>query len=145
MTEQHWGNYLVRGFPADQDTEVTFPVNAENTRPGMVVVASRIAGLMAALGPEDGPDGDPLSTEDSSEIGRLLDHLHRVRLILESQEERLIELLADRGVSLRTIALHLKCSPTTVANRRKRIAEAGERGLSAAGLDEVEPQVIGTE
>lgn len=137
-TNDHWSNFLVRYFPADTDTEVTFPINEAATRGGMTVVASRIAGLMAALGPKDGPDGDPLESEDSSEIGRLLDHLHRVRLCLEEQEERLIKLLADRGVSLRTIALHLECSPTTVSNRLKRIAEASERGLSAAGLDDEE-------
>src|SRR5690606_30497250 len=89
MTEQHWGNFLVQGFPMDKEVEVTFPVEARSTRASMVLVASRIAGLMAALGPldEHDPNADPLAAEDVTEVTRLLDHLHRVRVALEGEEE----------------------------------------------------------
>lgn len=139
MTEQHWGNFLVQGFPMDKEVEVTFPVEARSTRASMVLVASRIAGLMAALGPldEHDPNADPLAAEDVTEVTRLLDHLHRVRVALEGEEERLLLLLAERGVSLRTLATALEVnSPSTVKNRLDRIREANEQGLTAAGADE---------
>lgn len=122
----HWSNILVRGFPADESAEVRIPVDVRRMRAGMVVVASRIAGLMAALAPidPDNPEADPLADESPSELGRLLDHVHRVRKALEAQEDRLIRLMYAQGASLRTIALHLGVSATTVSNRLGRIYAA---------------------
>ena len=126
MTEpQHWSNHLIRGFPPEGMSTVEITLDAGTTRPAMVVVASRITGLVDALGPvrEDGTD--PLAEEDSGDLLWLLDHLNRVAEALRSQEDRLIGLLRERGVSYARIAAAMEMTAPGVKKRLERLERRG--------------------
>ncbi|MEU5852511.1 hypothetical protein [Saccharopolyspora shandongensis] len=128
----HWSNYLVRGFPYGEDSTVTLTVDPEKIHPNMLVFASRAQGIFDALSPLFVGEHDPLADEDASELLRLADHLHRVIMHLVAAEDRLLEVLTDKGTSTRTIATALEVAPQTVLNRIKRIAAAGAEGMNTA-------------
>lgn len=139
----HWSEYLVAGFPHETDTDVTITVRPGRDSPAVIVLASRLRGIVDALRAPQSGDRDPLADEDPDDLYYLLDHLHRLRMILEGQEERVLQLAASRGVSLRTLAAALDVrSPETVRYRLDRIARAGQHGRTAAALDE-DPMTTG--
>lgn len=137
MTEQntpHWSHLLARGLPWDEESTVSITIDPNHSRPSMVMLASRLEGLVAALSPRGSGDGDPLHAEGAEDIRDLLDQLHRVRMALQSQEERVLQLAAHhKGVSLRSLASVLDvASPETVRYRLQQIDPAAERGYTAA-------------
>lgn len=139
MTQTHWSNYLVRGFPTSDEAEVTLRFDPDRTHGGMVLLASRIQGIFDALGPQGGEvDNEPLEAEDTTELLRLLDHLHRVVGVLTAQEDRLLAELERRNVGARTIATHMEVSHQTVRNRIRRRKEAEARGLNSQGWAEAD-------
>ena len=140
----HWSDYLVRSFAPDRDSEVTITINPSRDSAAVVMLASRLAGLVDALRAPNTKDHDPLADEHRWDLIYLLDHLHRIRLVLEGQEERLIRLgrtpdptTGKPKLSLRDIAAALGVSPETVRNRLKRIEQASQLGYTAAALDEI--------
>jgi hypothetical protein len=141
----HWSDYLVTGLPDDRDTEVTITVDPSRDHSAVVVLASRLRGLVDALRQRalevDAPD--PLEREHPDDLYFLLDHLHRVRMVLEAQEERVLRVAHRRGVSLRRLAAALEVSsPSTVSYRLEQIERAARHGLSAAKLDD-DPMAAG--
>lgn len=122
MTEPqpHWSNRLIRGFPPEGTAEVSFEIDLQQTRPAMVVVASRITGLIDALGPARENDTDPLAEEDPGDLLWLLDHLNRTTEALRSQEDRLIQLLREQGVSYARIATAMEMTAPGVKKRLER-------------------------
>lgn len=140
----HWSDYLVTGFPTDRDTDVTITVNPDRDSPAVIMLASRLRGLVDALRARQTRDApDPLAGEHPDDLYYLLDHLHRIRMVLEGQEERVLQLAHERGVSLRTLAAALEVSsPETVRYRLDRIDRANKAGRTAAALDE-DPMAAG--
>lgn len=138
MADQHWSNHLVRGFPMDRESTVEITVNPSVDSPAVVLLASRLSGLVDALRERYRRDGgDPLLNEDPDDLYRLLDHLHRVRMVLQGQEERVLDVANQRGNSLETLKTALEVnSRETVAHRLRRIRRASEHGVTAAALDE---------
>jgi hypothetical protein len=134
----HWSNYLVTGFRDDQPTDVTITVDPRTDSSAVIMLASRLRGLVDALRtPKRGDAPDPLLTEHPDDLYFLLDHLHRIRMVLEGQEERVLEVAHEKGVSLRTLASALEVSsPSTVEYRLKKIKAANKRGYTAAAIDE---------
>lgn len=134
----HWSNYLVTGFPTDQTTDVTITVDPRTDTPAIVMLASRLRGLVDALRPSyERGETDPLLDEHPDDLYYLLDHLHRIRMVLEGQEERVLKAAHERGVSLRTLAAALDInSAEGVRYRLQRIEEASRQGRTAASLDE---------
>lgn len=133
MTTPHWSNHLVLGFPTGKTSTVAVDVTPDNTHPAMLVVASRIKGLVDALGPIGSDDeNDPLADETDGDLLWLLDHLHRVVYSLASQEDRLIRVLRDKGVSLARIGGALEMSPPGVKKRVERMERAEAHGMNSA-------------
>lgn len=134
----HWSDYLITGFPTGQDTDVTITVNPDQDSAAVILLASRLRGLVDALrAKQRRGQPDPLAGEDPDDLYYLLDHLHRIRMILEGQEERVLQVAHESGVSLRTLAAALEVSsPETVRYRLDRIARANRKGFTAAALDE---------
>ncbi|HLU99529.1 MAG TPA: hypothetical protein VKZ89_22085 [Thermobifida alba] len=137
MTTPHWTNHLVNGFTPGKTTAVTVEVNPDETHPGVLLLLSRLPGLVQSLGQPYREDGaDPLADEDEADLLWLLDHLHRVVYSLASQEDRLIRVLRDKGVSLARIGSALEMSPPGVKKRVERMERAEARGMhSAAYID----------
>src|SRR5690606_16826725 len=98
----------------------SFEIDLQQTRPAMVVVASRITGLIDALGPARENDTDPLAEEDPGDLLWLLDHLNRTTEALRSQEDRLIQLLREQGVSYARIATAMEMTAPGVKKRLER-------------------------
>jgi hypothetical protein len=132
-TNPHWETLLPAGLVPGRDNTVSVVVNPDTARGSMVVVATRLRALFGALAPRDVDGRDPLAGEDEHDLLRLLDHLHRVRLNLHREEERVLSLLAARGVEIRRIASALETREDIVRTRLLRIELAATRGYSAAG------------
>lgn len=134
----HWSNYLVEGLPGDRESEVTITIHAGRDNTAIVMLLSRLRGIVDALrAPATDLATDPLGAEDPEDLYYLLDHLHRVRMVLEGEEERVMTIAHERGVSLRKLATALEVSsPETVRYRLTQIRRAGTYGLTAAALDE---------
>lgn len=102
----------------------TYEVTTEpGDSPAMLMLASRLPMFMHYLRTPQTEDGDPLATADPEELLHLLDHLHRVRLMLA----------LNGRVSLRSMASALETNHMAVSRRCQRIREADQQGLSAAG------------
>lgn len=131
----HWSDYLVTGFRVDQPTDVTITVDPRHDSAAVITLASRLRGLVDALrAPRRRGAPDPLLVEHPDDLYYLLDHLHRIRMILEDQEERVLQLAHSRGVSLRTLAAALDISSAEgVRYRLQRIEEADKQDPTAAG------------
>lgn len=119
-SNKHWSNHLIRSFPPEGTSTVEIALDASTTRIPVVVVASRITGLIDALGPvrEDGTD--PLAEEDPGDLLWLLDHLNRTVGALRSQEDRLIGLLREKGVSYARIATVMEMTAPGIRRRHHR-------------------------
>lgn len=132
-----WADQLLTPLPDGRDSDITITLNPRHTRPAITVLATRLRGLVAALGPVQEPgEPDPLADADTADLGALLDVLHQVTDCLRGQEERVLTLAAESGMSLRSLAVILGVnSPETVRYRLERIREAGEQGMTAAAPD----------
>ncbi len=138
MSEQtpHWEAKLPRGFLFGQTTPVTVEVDPNADHAGMVTVAARVEALYAALAPREVDGADPLSGEDTGDVLRLLDHLHRVIATLTAQEDRVIDVLRDAGISSHRTAAAMDVDHKTVLNRYVRIDKAAERGQNSLSYSE---------
>lgn len=140
MNEQqtpHWEARLSRGFAPGKQSEATVQVDPTLDRAGMVLVAARIEGIYAALAPRaDEGEPDPLTGEDTEDLLRLLDHLHRVIAALTAQEDRVIDVLRQRDVSARRTASAMQVYHRTVLNRYRRIDAGAERGQNSLAYSE---------
>lgn len=139
----HWSDYLVEGVAADRDTDVTITVHPGRDSAAVIMLASRLRGLVDALRAPQSRERDPLAAEHPDDLYFLLDHLHRIRMVLEGQEERVLQVAYDQGLSLRKLAAALDVrSPETVRHRLARIEKASRTGYTAAALDE-DPLIAG--
>jgi hypothetical protein len=140
----HWSNYLPETISEHREVVVELPVHGGQDNAAVVTIASRLRGVLGALRTE-GEDGvDPLLSEDPDDLYYLLLHLHRMRMTLQGQEERVIQVAHQAGVSLRTLAsaLELK-SAGAVTYRLEKIAEAATRHRTAAAVDEDIEDTVG--
>src|SRR5690625_650566 len=139
MATTHWSNHLVQSFPIGQTTTVPVEVDPEATRGSVTVLASRVRGLVEALGPVNTGGHDPLADETDAELLWLLDPLHRVVYSLAGQEDRLLTLRREKGVSLARLGSTLEMSAPGIKKRLERIERAEARGMhSAAYVDHAE-------
>lgn len=129
--EHHCGDYLVTGFPHGQASTVTLDVDPDSDHGGMIVVASRIKGIYDVL--KNGSDS--LTSEDTEDLLRLADHLHRVIQVLTAQEDSLLLELRER-VAARRIATAWDTNHRAVLRRESRVREAHEQGLNSAAYAE---------
>lgn len=120
MTASHWSTGLILFFPPGQSTTLPIEINPDVTRTPMVVVASRIKGLLDALGPTTDDGTDPLADEAPADLLWLLDHLNRTAEALRDQEDRLIGLLREQDVSYARIGTALEMSAPGVKKRVER-------------------------
>ncbi|TLW89238.1 hypothetical protein FFT09_22690 [Saccharomonospora piscinae] len=133
MATSHWSNNVVGAFPMGQTTTVEVEVTPDEMHPAALVLASRVRGLVDALGQRYRDDGsDPLADETDGDLLWLLDHLHRVVYSLASQEDRLIQVLREKNVSLARIGGALEMSAPGVKKRVERITAAESRGMNSA-------------
>ncbi|MEV8480372.1 hypothetical protein [Streptomyces sp. NPDC051173] len=150
INEGHWSNYLPTWLPMGKPAEVKVTVDAENDRPAVVVLISRLQGLVEALRHRDVDGRDPLLDEDEDDLYTLLLHLHMVRMVIEGQEERVLSRCAEKKIALERLASALELSgKSAVSYRLRRIKEAAKSGQSAAGMDEAQldefARVVGEE
>lgn len=137
MGEQHWEQRLVRGFPMGRTSTVTIEVDPNSDHAGMVLLASRLEGLFDALKQRQKADADdPLSSEATEDLSRLLDHLHRVLGVLTAQEDRVLDALRARGVSSHQAAAAMEVDHKTVLNRWRRIDRAAAAGVNSLAYSE---------
>lgn len=135
-TNRHWSNYLGRGFRYGQTATVELEVNPDADHPAMIVLASRIEALYDAL--KRGEDG--LVEEDTGDLLRLVDHLHRVIGCLTAMEDDVLIELRAREVPAREIATAMQTNHRYVLRRAERIAQARRQGLNTHGFDEADEQ-----
>lgn len=122
MADQHWSEYLVREFPANASSTVELAVNPSTDAPAVVLLLSRLAGLVDALRETAGADEEPLLAEDPEALYALLEQLHHVRSVLQEQENRVLDVANRRGLSLAQLAPVIEVSSReTVSYRLRRI------------------------
>lgn len=136
MSKPHWEQRLVRGFPTGRTSTVTIEVDPSTNHGGMVLLASRLEGIFDALKPRQESDDDPLTGEDTEDLLRLLDHLHRVLGVLTAQEDRVLDALRARGVSSHQAAAAMQVDHKTVLNRWCRIDRAAAEGVNSLAYSE---------
>lgn len=133
MTTPHWSNHLLRAFPIGQTSTVELEINPDETHPALVLLASRVRGLVEALGVRYREDGsDPLADENEADLLWLLDHLHRVVYALSSQEDRVLEVLRGKDVSFARLGSALEMSAPGVKKRIERTQAANAAGMNSA-------------
>lgn len=133
-TGSHWRDMLPGDLAPGENT-VSVRMDTETDNAALAELLTRLPALIEALRPPTSEQGDPLDAEASEDLLALLAHLHRVRAVLEGQEERVLTACHRRGVSLRALAATLELnSPESVRKRLTRVLRGGGR-LAGAGDD----------
>lgn len=127
---ERWYDRLLRPIPMDGAT-ITVESRPATDPPALTMLLSRVEGIAEAM-----RDVQDLDLAPAEALHVLLDHVHRVTNVLEGFEEAALLAAAERGVSLRNLALTLDVnSPQTVANRLQKIRWANQRGYTAHAVD----------